>query len=666
MIARLPVWLKLTAVNVVVMVSLIVALTSFAVVTMKASVSDRLQVNQVQNLRLAAMELAAAMDGVTIDINGGEVRRITVETWPDFATEAAADHEFIDRLGVITGETAIIFAYDPAQKDFVRRTTNIIKDNGERAVGTVLGAKSAAMAPIMEGKPFLGTAVILGKSYRTLYQPIFAADPSIPQTAGGVAGILYVGVRDAVLIAETNAFTGKLSLIAFGVAAAGIAISALFCFGQLRPLRRAADDMTALARGEHLEMTQTRKDELGAMQGALIELAEVSETATKRAQIIEQLDLPILTVEPDSAQTVTYANAAALTLFGQLAGSGGQVPANPVGRSARDVHAEARNAAQSRRNSKPVKIGEETVIFHAVPLKNAGGRDAGVCLSIDVVTQRERTATQFETDVADLMTKVSGAVTILKERTHALEDAAHSGTSDSGEAARVAVEAADAVRTVATAVEQLNSSFGEVAERIARNAQLASEASTTTQGASQSAEALEVAGKRIQEVVNLIAGIAEQTNLLALNATIEASRAGDAGKGFAVVATEVKSLAERAANATTEITSEIERFNAAGRTLLDAIQQVAESIKSVDEVSAAVAAAVNEQQVTTTDIARTVHEVASSAERVRSLSQNVSTVAGRTGEAAGEVSRVTLELDQTGQELTKRSANFLASIRTAA
>ncbi|TXN33824.1 methyl-accepting chemotaxis protein, partial [Methylobacterium sp. WL7] len=76
----------------------------------------------------------------------------------------------------------------------------------------------------------------------------------------------------------------------------------------------------------------------------------------------------------------------------------------------------------------------------------------------------------------------------------------------------------------------------------------------------------------------------------ALNATIEAARAGESGRGFAVVATEVKALATQTARATDEIGGPIEQ---------------------VHGIALGVAAAVEQQQVATQEIARSIAEAAS-------------------------------------------------------
>ena len=90
----------------------------------------------------------------------------------------------VDDVQKEKGGTATIFVKNGA--DFVRVATNVKKDDGSRAIGTVLDPKGKAIAAISKGKSFYGEVPILGKPYITGYEPIRDADNTI-------IGVYYVG-----------------------------------------------------------------------------------------------------------------------------------------------------------------------------------------------------------------------------------------------------------------------------------------------------------------------------------------------------------------------------------------------------------------------------------------------------------------------------------------
>lgn len=94
----------------------------------------------------------------------------------------------VDDVKKEKGSTATLFV--KSGDDFVRVATNVMKDDGSRAIGTVLDPKGKAFAAIHGGNPYYGDAEILGKPYVTAYEPI-------RNSAGDVVGVYYVGYPKA-------------------------------------------------------------------------------------------------------------------------------------------------------------------------------------------------------------------------------------------------------------------------------------------------------------------------------------------------------------------------------------------------------------------------------------------------------------------------------------
>ena len=91
--------------------------------------------------------------------------------------------ELVDEVQKKMGGTATLFV--KSGDEFVRVATNVKKDDGSRAIGTVLDPKGKAIAAISKGESFYGDD-ILGKPYTTGYEPIRDAKNE-------TIGVYYVG-----------------------------------------------------------------------------------------------------------------------------------------------------------------------------------------------------------------------------------------------------------------------------------------------------------------------------------------------------------------------------------------------------------------------------------------------------------------------------------------
>ncbi len=197
-----------------------------------------------------------------------------------------------------------------------------------------------------------------------------------------------------------------------------------------------------------------------------------------------------------------------------------------------------------------------------------------------------------------------------------LSSAADRTQLESRNGAEAADEALASAQSVASATEQLGASIGEITARLAEASRSTRIAAELGHNGRTMIEALSEAVGRIGGVARLIGNIAGQTNLLALNATIEAARSGEAGKGFAVVAGEVKALAAQTAKATEEISREIGAVMQSTERAVGVVREMADAVASVDQVTTAIAAAMEEQSAATREIASAVARAAAASGRV--------------------------------------------------
>ncbi|NOX33498.1 MAG: HAMP domain-containing protein [Deltaproteobacteria bacterium] len=246
-------------------------------------------------------------------------------------------------------------------------------------------------------------------------------------------------------------------------------------------------------------------------------------------------------------------------------------------------------------------------------------------------------------DFTKISTHMTTGIDDLSGRSVTVAASAEEMSSNMTSVAAAMEEAANNINMVATASEEMSSTINEIARNAEKARAITDNAVTQTKSASSQVNELGEAAKQIGNVVETITDISEQVNLLALNATIEAARAGEAGKGFAVVANEIKDLANQTAEASKAIKERVQGIQSSTDGTVDEILNISNVVTEINEIVGTIAAAVEEQSVTTREIAQNVSQASSG---ISDVNENVSQGSLASRQVAKEIAEITASTTQ--------------------
>jgi len=190
----------------------------------------------------------------------------------------------VDEIGKMTGGSATIFLGD------TRITTNVTKEDGQRAVGTK-PIDEVIQTTLKEGKTYIGEAMVVNTPSQTAYEPI-------KNSAGEIIGMWFVGVPDTLYDGMVSKF--RTDVLIFGVVGLVVAIvcSALVAEMNARHLVTVTRVANQVAEGDlRIDLITTdRKDELGQLARS------INKMVTNLRTLIDQVNESSVQVAASSQQ----------------------------------------------------------------------------------------------------------------------------------------------------------------------------------------------------------------------------------------------------------------------------------------------------------------------------------------------------------------------------
>ncbi|CAK9886159.1 MAG: Methyl-accepting chemotaxis protein II [Candidatus Erwinia impunctatus] len=451
-------------------------------------------------------------------------------------------NDFQERTGAVS--TVFVRMGD----EYLRVSTSLRNQAGERVVGTFLDKQSPAWQKIHQGETYQGVSLLFGKRYITQYQPV-------KDSNGKVVGVLFVGIDITKQYAE---------------------------------IRDKILDKSIGDNGRFYVINNTQGEQRGSF------IFHPTEEG-KRPDWPDSVAQQMLNQPQGVQESHDHQGGPTLLVWQQLPGWNwvimGEVSETEL---LAPVH-HSRNVF--------LMIGGALVAMFFLAFSYTVRRWISLPLQHVITQAREYSAghlqatmrTSRRDEVGQLIYAINGigeglARIVLQVRTTTdeINHGTQTITASSTEISQHVSSQASSVEQTSASLEQLSASVKQTAANVDQTSELASKAAVTTQHGNDTVarsvltmSEIKTASHNIAEITSVIESIAFQTNILALNAAVEAARAGEHGKGFAVVAAEVRALAQRSAHSAKEIGELIQNsINkiAQGHSLSEEMREVMESV----------------------------------------------------------------------------------------
>lgn len=542
---------------------------------------------------------------------------ITIPTMKIDDQQMAYNYEIVDKIKEMVGGTATIFQVIP--DGLLRISTNVMKKDDTRAVGTYIPTDSPVYKTIMSGDTFYGRAYVVNAWYITAYEPIL-------DETNEIIGALYVGVKEDYF---QESLKNSFSQIVIGET------------GYIYILNKKGEYVLSYKRQRDGENIWDAKDTEGNyFIQEIVKNAEAGETKIiyypwknpgddeARMKIASYTYFPewewIIAASAyheeflkglDKIRNLTIIISLSFIVVGIIVAYG-------------FINFTTNILSALIVPMQQIADGDLTISMEDFDAKNKESDQIinGFSNMVENLKQIIRKIALVTQDISSNSEELAASVQEVNSSTDAMNHSVQEITQHT-------VDANDTARNASDSAESANRKMERINEKVNSSVDLV--------------ETLNEKIDTINEMTNTIDNIATQTNLLALNAAIEAVRAGEKGKGFGVVAAEIRKLSEEAQNST----QEIRKIN---QDIINSVKDVLDSMKSNSEELQRGKGVIEEALSSLNDISDKISDVTA---QIKSISGGTGTASrasiDQISSSMDEVSTIAENLASTAQDLSQ-------------